>query len=98
MVWSARLKFQLDLHLSSSVITLKDASLGLYKEYISKIRAAAETDESLKDTLCLLLAEQSYCFLHFYKYERAEAALKEAQEILNLNIELRGKLGKRTRF
>jgi len=33
MLWRARLKFQLDLHLSSSVCTLKDASIGLYKEY-----------------------------------------------------------------
>ena len=38
MLWRARLKFQLDQHLSSSVTNLKDASMGLYKEYIEKIR------------------------------------------------------------
>ena len=98
MLWRARLKFQLDLHLSSSVCTLKDASIGLYKEYVQQVRTKTETDPSLKDLLCRLLCEQSYCLLHFYKYEKAEACLKEAQELIDLKIEFSGKLGRRTRF
>ena len=78
MLWRARLKFQLDLHLSSSVTNLKDASMGLYKEYIDKVRQASKQDKTLENTLTLLLIEQFYCLLHFYKYEKAEAALKEA--------------------
>jgi len=58
----------------------------------------AETDPSLKDLLCRLLCEQSYCLLHFYKYEKAEACLKEAQELIDLKIEFQGKLGRRTRY
>ena len=98
MLWRARLKFQLDQHLSSSVTNLKDASIGLYKEYIEKVRQASKQDKSLQNTLALLLIEQFYCLLHFFKYEKAEAALKEAQDIIDLKISMEGKLGKRTRF
>ena len=52
--------------------------MGLYKEYIDKIRQASQQDKTLENTLALLLIEQFYCLLHFYKYEKAEAALKEA--------------------
>jgi hypothetical protein len=44
------------------------------------------------------LAEQHYAQLFFYKYEGAEASLKEARQLANLPLELTGKMGKRTKY
>jgi hypothetical protein len=44
----------------------------------------------------MLLAEVSYCFLHFFKYEKSESAVNEALHLWNLSLELTGALGKRT--
>lgn len=46
----------------------------------------------------MLLAEQSYCQLHFYKYEEAETSVKEGMSILGLKMDLTGRLGKRTKY
>ena len=40
----------------------------------------------LDETLTMLLAEQSYCQMHFFKYERAEESINEAKRISNFNI------------
>ena len=79
--------------MSSSVVHLKDESLKLYKRYIAYIEAVKDEEEDegndtnkLDETLTMLLAEQSYCQMHFFKYERAEESINEAKRISNLNI------------
>lgn len=68
----ARVSFLRDQSLNSSVVHLKDASLTLYKEYIAAVRERVTTDTRCREPLVLLLAEISYCQLHFYKYEQSE--------------------------
>lgn len=101
----ARLSFLLDQHLSASVVHLKDESLKLYKRYLAYLEVVKDEEldwgndtSKLDETVTMLLAEQSYCQLHFFKYERAEASLNEAKQTCNLNIQFGGKMGKRTRF
>ena len=84
---------------------LKDESLKLYKRYLAYLEVVKDEEleegndtAKLDETVTLLLSEQSYCQLHFFKNERAEASLTEAKKIANLSIEFGGKLGKRTRF
>ena len=55
-------------------------------------------DAALKLKLSLLLVEQSYCQFHFYKHEKAKSSVQEALKLQNLNFELLGKLGRRTKF
>jgi hypothetical protein len=55
-----------------------------------------EEEELLKITYSCLLAEQTYCLLHFYKYEKAEEAIKEASSHANLKMAYQGKMGRRT--
>ena len=52
----------------------------------------------IESTLALIHCEYSFCLLHFFKNEKAEAALNEAKGLANLKIDFGGKLGKRTRF
>jgi len=86
-------------------VHLKDESLKLYKRYLAYLEVMKTEEEDwgndidkLNETIVMLQAEQSYCQLHFYKNERAEASLNEAKNLCNLNIQFGGKLGKRTRF
>jgi hypothetical protein len=65
----------------------------LFQSYIGLVRQAGFTE-----CLGLLLAEFSYCQLHFYKYDQSEQSVAEAMQLFNLNIQLTGKLGKRTRY
>ena len=53
---------------------------------------------SSEKELALLLIEQSHCFISFYKYKQAKQNIKEALRLLNLNIKLTGKLGRRTKY
>ena len=101
----ARLSFLLDQHLSASVCHLKDESLKLYKRYLAYLDAVKdeledEGDDTTKldETVTVLLAEQSYCQLHFFKHEKAQESINQAKKLSDLNIEFAGKMGKRTRF
>lgn len=42
--------------------------------------------------------EQSFCQFHFFKTEKAEKSINEALKLQNLDIELSGRLGRRTKF
>jgi hypothetical protein len=84
----------MDKCLNQSVVHLKDESLSLYREYIEEVKGAPNSDATVQ----LLLAEVSYCYLHFYKYEDAEATVAEALRLGNLDLNLTGKLGKRTLY
>ena len=68
-LFKARVSFLRDLSLTSSVLHLKDASIKLYKEYIAAVRERVKTDTRCREPLVSLLAEFSYCQLHFYKYD-----------------------------
>lgn len=48
--------------------------------------------------MALLVIELSYCYLEFYKYKKAKKCIKEALKIINLNIKLTGRLGRRTKY
>mmetsp|Transcript_10351 Transcript_10351/g.13995 ORF Transcript_10351/g.13995 Transcript_10351/m.13995 type:complete len:160 (+) Transcript_10351:662-1141(+) len=105
LLMRARLCYLLDQHLSASVIHLKDESIKLYKRYLSYLEATKDEEfdfgndtSKIEESMALLHCEYSYCLLHFFKSERAEASLNEARKLTNLNIEFGGKMGKRTRF
>ena len=79
--------------MSASVIHLKDESLKLYKRYMAFLEVTKDEEADwgndttkLDETLALLNCEFSYCLLHFFKSERAEASLNEAKKLTNLNI------------
>lgn len=95
----------MDQHLSASVVHLKDESLKLYKRYLAYLDVCKDEEEdfgndtdALDKAIVMLNCEQSYCQLHFYKYEKAEESLNVAKKLCNLSIEFGGKLGKRTRY
>ena len=94
----ARVSYLKDQSLNSSIAHLKDASLNLYAEYTDMVRAhyAEHKNSGAKEALALLLAEQSYCLLHFYKYEQSKEAVDEAMKVWGLDVQLTGALGKRT--
>ena len=80
------MSFLLDQHLSASVVHLKDESLKLYKRYMAYLEVVKDEEldwgndtAKLDETITLLLSEQSYCQLHFFKQERAEASLTQAR-------------------
>jgi hypothetical protein len=74
----ARLSYLKDQNLSSSVVHLKDASLNLYQEYINLVKNYHTEVEACIETVSLLLVEQAYCQLHFYKYEESEESVNQA--------------------
>lgn len=95
----------LDQHLSASVTNLKDESMKLYSRYLSyldtlkeELEEEGDSTAKIESSITMILSEQSYCFLHFYKNEKAEACLTEATKLSKLNIQFSGKMGKRTRF
>ena len=51
-----------------------------------------------KKKVAVLLVEQSYCYLNFYKYKKSKKCLKEAMKLLGLNLKLTGRLGRRTKY
>ena len=48
--------------------------------------------------VAMLLSEYSYCLIQFWKYEDCEEAIKEAFDLLGLDLFLAGKLGRRTKW
>lgn len=55
-------------------------------------------DLASKRALSLILIEQAQCLLSFYQYKPAKQAIKRALALLNLNVKLTGRLGRRTKF
>ena len=93
----ARLFYLKDLSLNSSVVHLKDSSLNLFQDYIALVRKQCDEGKTeCQQPLVMLLAEVSYCQLHFYKYDLSEQSVNEALRLYNLQMELTGALGKRT--
>eukprot|EP00347_Sterkiella_histriomuscorum_P015302 403357539 len=107
VLWRARFYYLHDQQLTSSVVHLKDKSLKYYESYINEFeqyyqsQAAVSSDDvrnSLKKKYVNLLIEQSYCYLNFYKYKHSKTCIKKAMTILNLNLKLTGRLGRRTKY
>ena len=73
-----------------------------YLGYLDVLKEELEEEgddtSKLESSITMILSEQSYCLLHFYKNEKAEASLTEATKMCKLNIQFGGKMGKRTRF
>jgi hypothetical protein len=95
----ARVSYLKDQSLNSSIAHLKDASLTLFDDYTALVRAyytEHNDDAGSREALALLLAEQSYCQLHFYKYEQSRESVDEAMKVWGLDVQLTGALGKRT--
>lgn len=97
-LWKARFYFLHNQQLTSSVVHLKDNSLNFYEEHIEKLKARGIETTEAKEALALLLVEQSYCYLNFYKYKKAKACIKEAMGHAGLSLKLTGRLGRRTKY
>uniref|UniRef100_A0A1I7TWW5 TPR_REGION domain-containing protein n=1 Tax=Caenorhabditis tropicalis TaxID=1561998 RepID=A0A1I7TWW5_9PELO len=50
------------------------------------------------DDKCEILLEIAAVHFHFFEYDKADALIEQAGEACNLNVNLTGMLGKRTRF
>ena len=54
--------------------------------------------QKCKNNLSMLLSENSYCLIQFWKYEECEQSIKEAVSLLGLDLALAGKFGRRTKW
>jgi len=63
---------------------------------------SAEVSEELlhkaKSNLSMLLTEYSHPLIQYWKYEGCEAAIKEAFDLAGIQVDLQGKLGRRTKY
>jgi hypothetical protein len=88
-----------DKQMTSNVAHLKDSSIDFYEKYLEwKTTMTDMSDLASKKSLALLLIEQSHCYLNFYKYKLAKQCIKKALALLELNIKLTGRLGRRTKY
>lgn len=101
LLWKARFAFTYSDILTYNVVYLKDASLDCYSRYVSQSREALrevmdnETVTPEEKTWCqrnvaMLLSEYSYCLIQFWKYEACEESIKEAFDLLGLDLFLAG--------
>lgn len=79
--------------------------MGFFKKYLAYLEVVKDEEldegndtDKIDQTITLLNSEFSYCLLHFFKYEKAEACINEAKKLAQLNVEFAGKFGRRTRF
>lgn len=82
--------------MTSNISHLQDLSIALYEKYIAYV--SENTEMMDKKTLAMLLVEQGNCYINFYKYKQAKKCIKQALKLLDLNIKLTGRLGKRTKY
>jgi len=80
-----------------------ETSVNLFKEYLANITqdSADVSDELLhkaKSNLSMLLTEYSHPLIQYWKYEGCEAAIKEAFDLVGIQVDLQGKLGRRTKY
>ena len=80
--------------LTNNVEELQDIILRNFAGYIVEYRQQKIDPQNLS----LLLSEYSFALIDFWKYEECEAACKEATDILGLDLNLAGKMGKRTKW
>jgi hypothetical protein len=59
---------------------------------------SAEEKVWCQRNVAMLLSEYSYTLIQFWKYEECEEAIKEAFDLLGLDLFLAGKLGRRTKW
>lgn len=85
LLWQARYAFLHQNCLTHAVPSLKNVCLQNYRELLSGASPAE----------CV---EASHCFLYYYKYAEAEAALKQAQTATGLSSALTGKLGLKGKY
>jgi hypothetical protein len=98
-LWKARFYYLHDKQMTSNVTHLKDKSLDYYEKYLSWLESSTDmTDLQSKKRLALMLTEQSHCYLNFYKYKQAKNCIKRALSLLELNVKLTGRLGRRTKY
>ena len=101
LLWKARFSFTYSDILTYNVVYLQDASLDCYSRYVSQCREALRevmADDKVTDvekTWCqrnvaMLLSEYSYCLIQFWKYEGCEEVIKEAFDLLGLDLFLAG--------
>lgn len=56
------------------------------------------TDITAKRNLAMILAELAHCQIVYWKYEECEASIKEGFELLGIEVNLDGKVGRRTKW
>lgn len=67
-----------------------------YREQV--VGLEGESLQQGKVNLALLLAESSFALIQFWKYEDCEAAIEEALGLLELGLDLAGKMGRLTKW
>ena len=77
--------------------------MGNFEKYIEAYRKLGdglegEAKKAHKRGLAMLLAESAYSQINFWKYEACEEAIFEALVIVGLELDLAGKLGRRTKW
>ncbi|KHN87219.1 TPR repeat-containing protein T20B12.1 [Toxocara canis] len=86
----------------SYVIVVKYISFGIHEQYFTSYSHIEEerifSSEQNDNVTCEFLLERFYARLYYYEYSKAETYLNEAIGRANLDMELCGVLGKRTKF
>jgi hypothetical protein len=103
LLWQARHAFIHNNILTNNIEHLQDLILDNWGKYLAAYRQRGiglEGDEKKahRRGLAMLLSESSYAQIQFWKYEACEEAVIEAFDILGLELDLAGKLGRRTKW
>mmetsp|Transcript_32157 Transcript_32157/g.49178 ORF Transcript_32157/g.49178 Transcript_32157/m.49178 type:complete len:311 (-) Transcript_32157:1396-2328(-) len=103
LLWQARFSMVYSQMINQNVEQLQNSSVEPYQRYVAKFREVVltldqEDQAAGKTNLSMLLSETSHCFIHYWMYDQCEDSIKEALELLGINIALAGKLGKRTKW
>ena len=95
-IWKARIAYLHTNLLQNLVMSLKDIifeNLTKFEEFMPNL-----IDKNSTQIESLYLAEKSHLCLTFYKYSESDLILEKIKKILNLKIELTGRLGRKTKY
>ena len=91
-LWQTRLIFLRNKFLSVPILEMRELVTAGYDTFLNKL------NETQKYLSALILVEKANCVLFYYCYSQAETAINTAQQLLNLKLNLTGRLGKRTKY
>lgn len=88
--------------LETTILGSFRTSVGLMRDRLEGLQSELASDDdrvlSLKRNLSMLLSESSHPLIQHWKYDECEAAIDEAFSLAGINVQLEGKLGKRTKY
>ncbi|EGR31288.1 hypothetical protein IMG5_114170 [Ichthyophthirius multifiliis] len=96
ILYQARIKFIHSQILYTPTGTLYQHVIDNYRIFFQLLKE--KKIQFTRSVLSNLYIEQSHAYLFFYKYNSSKRSLEFAQELLNIELFITGKMGKRTKF